>query len=171
MRDISGVTNCHWSNYMYFKSYTTKFISLFYFVYYSFEDSSSISSGDISDTINDISTDEISTGSSLTGHSSERSNPYGSLKRAPPSSLQVGISCLYWLWLVLVVNAWFVLVVTGFNRVMVRSIHMGPCSLATVMRKASFMAALYGTSPSLVQVGISSFHWLWLLLVLSLSDQ
>ena len=49
----------------------------------SFDDSSSISSGDISDTINDISTDDNITGTSLSGTSSERSNPYGSLKRAP----------------------------------------------------------------------------------------
>ncbi|KAJ8315776.1 hypothetical protein KUTeg_007926 [Tegillarca granosa] len=47
----------------------------------SFDDSSSISSGDISDTINEISTDE----GNLTGGSSQsdRTNPYSSLKRTP----------------------------------------------------------------------------------------
>ncbi len=49
---------------------------------FSFDDSSSISSGEISDTIAEISTDENLTGSSLsTG--SDVINPYGSLKRAP----------------------------------------------------------------------------------------
>ncbi|XP_021350248.1 neuron navigator 2-like isoform X3 [Mizuhopecten yessoensis] len=49
--------------------------------YVRFDDSSSISSGDISDTINEISTDE----GNLTGGSSRDSerNPYGSLKRTP----------------------------------------------------------------------------------------
>ena len=39
---------------------------------YSFEDSSSVSSGDISDAINDISTDDVTTGSSLSGDAAER---------------------------------------------------------------------------------------------------
>lgn len=45
----------------------------------SFDDSSSISSGDISDTINEISTDE----GNLTGGSGHDNNPYNSLKRGP----------------------------------------------------------------------------------------
>ncbi|XP_052238109.1 neuron navigator 3-like isoform X5 [Dreissena polymorpha] len=45
----------------------------------SFDDSSSISSGDISDTINEISTDE----GNLTGGSNPEGNPYSSLKRGP----------------------------------------------------------------------------------------
>ncbi|XP_064627307.1 neuron navigator 3-like isoform X13 [Lineus longissimus] len=48
----------------------------------SFDDSSSISSGDISDTIGDISTDENLTGSSVSA-SSDYHHPYGSLKRPP----------------------------------------------------------------------------------------
>jgi len=52
----------------------------------SFDDSSSISSGDISDAINEISTDENQTGSSRSGTSSDRTNPYASLKRAPGTS-------------------------------------------------------------------------------------
>lgn len=47
--------------------------------YFSFDDSSSISSGDISDTINEISTDE----GNLTGGSGQDGNPYSSLKRGP----------------------------------------------------------------------------------------
>lgn len=46
---------------------------------FSFDDSSSISSGDISDTINEISTDE----GNLTGGSGHDANPYNSLKRGP----------------------------------------------------------------------------------------
>ena len=46
---------------------------------FSFDDSSSISSGDISDTINEISTDE----GNLTGGSGHDNNPYNSLKRGP----------------------------------------------------------------------------------------
>ncbi|KAI8772718.1 neuron navigator 3 [Biomphalaria glabrata] len=49
-----------------------------------FDDSSSISSGEISDTIAEISTDENLTGSSQ-GHLSD--NPYNSLKRAPKDIL------------------------------------------------------------------------------------
>ena len=52
----------------------------------SFDDSSSISSGDISDAINEISTDENQTGSSRSGTSSDRTNPYASLKRAPTTA-------------------------------------------------------------------------------------
>ena len=50
-------------------------------VFCSFDDSSSISSGDISDTIGDISTDE-NLGSSQSA-CSDYNNPYGSLKRKP----------------------------------------------------------------------------------------
>ena len=51
----------------------------------SFDDSSSISSGDISDTINDISTDDNITAASLA--SADHANPYGSLKRVPPPGI------------------------------------------------------------------------------------
>ena len=58
----------------------------FLFVFFSFDDSSSISSGEISDTINEISTDENLTLSSLSAGSEHTNNPYGSgLKRAPQS--------------------------------------------------------------------------------------
>ena len=55
--------------------------SLYAFCLCSFDDSSSVSSGEISDTINEISTDENLTGSSLSASSSDHVNPYGSLKR------------------------------------------------------------------------------------------
>ncbi|XP_064600573.1 neuron navigator 2-like isoform X4 [Liolophura sinensis] len=54
----------------------------------SFDDSSSISSGEISDTIAEISTDENLTGSSQSA-CSDHTNPFSSLKRVPKDILRV----------------------------------------------------------------------------------
>ena len=53
--------------------------------FFSFDDSSSISSGDISDAINEISTDE---GNLTAGSGQNDSNPYNSLKRGPNDLLR-----------------------------------------------------------------------------------
>lgn len=60
---------------------------MFLFIF-SFDDSSSISSGEISDAVNEISTDD----GNLTGGSSQsdHTNPYSSLKRAPQKDVRQG---------------------------------------------------------------------------------